>query len=200
MLLRWFPQISSKNLSGLSMYILFLHVRRYDVYQQTFYSTPWPQNSFGSLGITKLLSCCKTKRHDSIVWYSNEENNDINAMHVVHCCGEQCILRPPLLPLLECLHDIRSANSCLKTCVCLLHRCCLGGIINVSAHLFPRPKKCRCSRRFGSIYAFTHAFAHSFPERRRDNNMANQSKVQLCLLDWSNMNCCWLPLHKNVCN
>ena len=34
-----------------------------------------------------------------------------------------------------------------------------------------------------SIYTFTHTFALSFPERRRANNMANQSKMQLSLLD-----------------
>ena len=36
---------------------------------------------------------------------------------------------------------------------------------------------------FDSIYLFTHAFALSFPERRRVKNMANQSKMQLSLLD-----------------
>ena len=42
MLFRWFLQISSKNLWGLSMYNLFLDIYRYVFWHQTFYSTPCP--------------------------------------------------------------------------------------------------------------------------------------------------------------
>ena len=65
-----------------------------------------------------------------------EDKNDFNAMHVVKCCPEHRVLRPPLLPRLEFPHDIRSANSCLKKCVCLFHRCCLGGLIHLTKGMY----------------------------------------------------------------
>ena len=66
-----------------------------------------------SMEKSSLLSCSPAARW-SVMWALRDvatEKDDLNAMHVVQCCSEHCALRPPLLPRLEFLHDIRSGNS-----------------------------------------------------------------------------------------
>ena len=65
-------------------------------------------------------ACCTTSDPWRKTAYSDapllqdEASCQLCVMHVVQCCPEHCVLRPPLLPRLEFLRDIRSANSCLK--------------------------------------------------------------------------------------
>ena len=85
---------------------------------------PWRKTAYSAAPLLQDEASCQ---HCVM---QQRRKNDINAMHVVQCFPEHCVLRPPLLPRLECLRDIRSANSCLKRCVCPFHRCCLGGLIH----------------------------------------------------------------------
>ena len=66
----------------------------------------------GEKQLIQLLPCCKMKRLVSIAWCSNEEelpqHDALSSVLPYHCA-----IRPPLLPRLDLLHAIRSANSCL---------------------------------------------------------------------------------------